>query len=344
MNNTFRGIALVINNIEFQATNLQDNSTEIREEAQFDSIELDRVLNKLHFKVKLHCDKTRYQIIRLLEDEAAADHSDSDCFLCVVMSHGSMLSNGGLGVCGIDWQEIDIEVTAKSLFSNTKCPSLMNKPKLFFIDACWADAKMNQTGHSHLDQQSNIRMNSRGYNESYKNSVASANIPDLSDFLFSFSTLPSYPSFSDDNGNWFIQKLTSVLDEFGETRTLFDIMQKVRQELKQKNIPGCAQMSVDHWFLSHHVLFKSKEKKILCSSKANTYLLNFCLKRNNVYGNIEKMNTFELMPLLTRIAGSWKFASLSDDPRSVQVWHSKILTWEMFAIFDKANQTFFNKS
>ena len=78
----------------------------------------------------------------MLKEASTEDHSDADCFLCVVMSHGTKLPDGGLGVYGVDKEQIDIEAEAKSLFSNSKCPTLVNKPKLFFIDAAWGNDLM----------------------------------------------------------------------------------------------------------------------------------------------------------------------------------------------------------
>ena len=84
--------------------------------------------------------------------------------------------------------------------------------------------------------------------------------PDISDFLFSFSTLPTYVSLRDRLiGNWFIQEFTSTLDEFAEKRTLSDMMSKVRRRLIHKTTMSWAQMSVDHSMLSRKVFFSSKD-------------------------------------------------------------------------------------
>jgi len=56
------------------------------------------------------------------------DHSDADCFVCVVLSHGEdgviYGTNGTLKLHSL------IE-----MFKGDHCPSLAGKPKIFFIQA-----------------------------------------------------------------------------------------------------------------------------------------------------------------------------------------------------------------
>ena len=274
MNNRRRGIALVINNIDFE-----DNKHKKREGAELDSEILERVLSRLHFEIHLFTDQTRDEIENLLKEESTKNHSDADCFMCVIMSHGTKLADGSLGVFGVDGEMINILNEAKTIFSNQNCLSLKNKPKLFFIDACWGEKQMGtfntylQNNTNGCNMINNIQTNrADNGNNSYTTSIE--NNQEISDFLLSFSTLPNFVSNRHPKrGNWFIQEFASALSEFGETRTLIDIMHTVRLKLMRKTTIFVAQLSVDHWMLSRHVIFKSKEKNILCSSKLNTYLL-----------------------------------------------------------------------
>ena len=138
MNNRRRGIALVINNIEFKDKDKHSK----REGAQHDSENLKRVLSDLHFEVRLLTNQTRGEIQNLLMEESTEDHSDAHCFMCVIMSHRQKLDNNELGVLGVDGEMINILKEAKPIFSNENCSSLKNKPKLFFIDACWGNSNM----------------------------------------------------------------------------------------------------------------------------------------------------------------------------------------------------------
>ena len=241
------------------------------------------------------------------------------------MFHGTKLKDGGLGVFGVDNTEIDIEAEGKSLFSSKKCPTLKNKPKLFFVDACWVEKHLDTT-NSISSKSSDIPSTSHFRSNANISRTALSKNSDMSDFLFSFSTLPNYVSLRDTNyGNWFIQEFTSALDEFAETRTLSDIMNKVRQKLMRKTTKHDAQMSVDHWMLSRHVLFKYKEKKIVCSSSSDTYLLGVNEKKEAPYyfggdRNIQLLNIFDCFPFLTQTGKSCRFASLDSDLKSICIW------------------------
>jgi len=54
------------------------------------------------------------------------DHSDADCFICVILSHGEEgIIYGTNGTLKLQYL---IE-----MFKGDRCPSLAGKPKLFFI-------------------------------------------------------------------------------------------------------------------------------------------------------------------------------------------------------------------
>ena len=287
MNNRRRGIALVINNIEFK-----DNKHTKREGAEFDSENLERVLRKLHFKILLHHNKTQCEMRKHLERLASQNHSDADSFMCVIMSHGTKLQDGSLGVFGVDGETINIEAEAKLLFSNQNCPSLKDKSKLFFVDACWGESNMGVSNNNTIQPKnsSDVLHICDIYNNSYRSETTNNLV--ISDFLFSFSTVPNYVSLRDrKKGNWFIQEFASALGEFGETRTLIDIMHTVRQKLMRKGTTDHAQMSVDHWMLSRHVLFKCKLKKnfVFVKYKHIFTRRKHCRKRFRKYHRIKRI-------------------------------------------------------
>lgn len=61
---------------------------------------------------------------------AKEDHTDSDCLVVVVMTHGES---------GILYTH-DSKYTVETLwnpFAGTKCPTLIGKPKLFFIQVSY---------------------------------------------------------------------------------------------------------------------------------------------------------------------------------------------------------------
>ncbi len=59
------------------------------------------------------------------------DHSDADCFVCVILSHGE--EGSVYGTNGI--------IKLEKIFKNFKgdiCPSLAEKPKIFFIQVIFS--------------------------------------------------------------------------------------------------------------------------------------------------------------------------------------------------------------
>ena len=69
---------------------------------------------------------------QIFRDEGSQrDHSDEDCFFAFVLSHGAR----GY-VYGTDGRKLSIEDDMVTPLCGDSCPSLLNKPKVFFIQAC----------------------------------------------------------------------------------------------------------------------------------------------------------------------------------------------------------------
>lgn len=66
-----------------------------------------------------------YDTTKYMDD---TDHSDSDCMLIAILSHG------GLGCVYARDRPYKLESIWKAFTAN-QCPSLAGKPKLFFIQA-----------------------------------------------------------------------------------------------------------------------------------------------------------------------------------------------------------------
>jgi len=66
---------------------------------------------------------------KIIDDESRLDHSHYDAFILFMMSHGS---NGH--IFGNDGNKVNIDNDIASVLRS--CPSLVNKPKLVFVQAC----------------------------------------------------------------------------------------------------------------------------------------------------------------------------------------------------------------
>ena len=69
-------------------------------------------------------------MLKLLEDTAKKDFSNYDCFVCVIVSHGSVEGK----IYGTDDEVINLEAIT-ALFNRSRCPQLEGKPKIFLIEA-----------------------------------------------------------------------------------------------------------------------------------------------------------------------------------------------------------------
>ena len=120
------------------------------------------------------------------------DHSNNDCLLVAVMSHGT---NDG-EIHAADYKYPIQELWEKFLGDN--CRSLMGKPKLFFIQACRGN--MTDPGARLAEKQNSVKTDS--------NFV----IPNLSDLMVMHSTPRGYYSFRKSClGSLFIQALCKEL-------------------------------------------------------------------------------------------------------------------------------------
>ncbi|XP_075390568.1 caspase-7 [Tenrec ecaudatus] len=246
-NMTFKkmGTCIIINNKNFDKTTGMDprHGTDKDAEALF------KCFQSLGFKVAVSnncsCDKME----DLLKQAAEEDHTDSACFVCILLSHGE--ANCIYGTDGM----VPIKVLT-SYFRGDRCRTLLGKPKLFFIQACrgtefddGVQADSSTVGDTDPDSQ-------------YK-------IPVEADFLIAYSTVPGYYSWrSPGRGSWFVQALCSVLNEHGKTLEIMQILTRVNCKVAR-----------DFESHSNNPTFHSK-KQIPCIMSMLTKEVYFSKKRH----------------------------------------------------------------
>ena len=189
MDHVFRGKAVIFNNLDFDHADLT-----YRRGSKKDADDMEKVLKKLDFDVDKYVDFTLTQIRNKLR-KIAEDrdmNADSDCLLVVVLSHGG---DDDLMAAQDEWYS-DEELWNPFLADN--CPSLRNKPKLFFLNACRGN---KQDRGAETD------------NKPEKTTVKRSKLPNHADFLIARSTVPGYVSWRNPTeGSHFIQALCEVLD------------------------------------------------------------------------------------------------------------------------------------
>lgn len=208
MNHARRGIALIINNEEFHTSTRMTGRSGSRRDAE----SMKGILNKLGFKVIARNNMTVKQMRLIFEDISADDHTNNDCFVCVILSHGD---DGGI-IYGTDGK-IPLDDLISYILPN-KCSTLAGKPKLFFVQAC-RGTKLDKGVEVH---------DAMGTMGSSPRITPAKKIPLWADMLIAYSSVPGYYSWRNcRNGSWFIQSLCCILEKFGNELEIQQIMTKV---------------------------------------------------------------------------------------------------------------------
>lgn len=211
MCNKYRGRALIFNNEHFENPNLRS-----REGTNVDSERLGTVLKRLGFKVFEYMDLCKRDILRSINMIASRNHSEYDCILVAILSHGKM------GYIHARDSFYSLESIWRP-FATDKCPSLAGKPKLFIIQACQGD--LTDPGYPIPAHKPEMPDND---NFSYIN----CRIPSQKDFLLAFSTIPGYCSWRNTvDGSWFIQSLCEELTAHGSSRDILTLLTFVAQRV-----------------------------------------------------------------------------------------------------------------
>ncbi|XP_060560660.1 caspase-8-like [Ruditapes philippinarum] len=222
MNRRPRGWCVIINNKEFHVIQGDNTSKEMpaRNGTDKDAESLQHTFSKLGFIVRRRDNLTETEMMTYLIDIAHnVDHTDFDCFVCCILTHGVLNylygSNGKL-------------VSIKDLtetFQTNRCQTLAGKPKLFFLQACQGRDKM--LGGSELERDMPRLESDQGDREM---------IPNEADFLLGYATVPGYVSFrSRNHGSWYIRKLCELLEKYANKYDLMSILVEVNREVAGAN-------------------------------------------------------------------------------------------------------------
>ncbi|EEC17453.1 caspase, apoptotic cysteine protease, putative, partial [Ixodes scapularis] len=173
----------------------------------------------LGFDTVIHQDFKVKQMLFELDRLGNEDHSRSDCFVCCILSHGDKdVIFGTDGKFPVD--------SVLEPFRGDKCPSLVGKPKLFFIQA-------SSRLHSHLLHA--IVDTADAPTQVFR-------IPTHADFLTCFSTVPGFYSWRNTTqGSWFVQSLCKVLQQRARNTDLLSMMTVVCRQVAlyyESSVPG----------------------------------------------------------------------------------------------------------
>ncbi|XP_035376410.1 caspase-8 [Electrophorus electricus] len=235
-----RGWCLIINNYNFKKCKLPNRPGTNR-----DAEDLSELFSKMYFVLKVNTDLCSSEMRALAQEFAAKDHSQMDAFICCVLSHG-----GKGTVFGTD----GIEVSIRDLtLPFARCPTLLGKPKVFFIQACQGD--LYQRG-MYIQEDSGVNRCEDTY-EADARSVALSSIPIEADFLIGMATVEQYKSFRHvSNGSIFIQALCKQLNLGLRSKDdILSIMTKVNRDVSTQMLLGHKQMPEPRYTLTKKLVF-----------------------------------------------------------------------------------------
>ncbi|XP_076458198.1 caspase-3-like [Babylonia areolata] len=269
-----RGLFVLINNKNFS----RDTRQQPREGSDVDAERLEERFQDLGFDVRRFNDVARARMATLMYDAAAQDHSDADCFGCAILSYG--LEGHVYGTDG----KISLEVLTLP-FKGERCPSLVGKPKLFFVQACTHSeaADPSDPPHPHpagtrgedrlADSRLSLLLPEEHVSTDHgaPSAVHTRRIPAQADFLFAYSTVPGCFSWrNNQEGSWFIQALCIVLENYGTKMELLHMLTHVNRIVAYE-FASCSdkeftdamkQMPCIVSMLTRHVHFKPKKQDI----------------------------------------------------------------------------------
>jgi len=199
------GYVLVINNYIFPARERVERTGSCDDVGNLISL-----FDDFSFRHRLEHNQSGSQMLQLLRDTAEKDFSKYDCFVCVILSHGTKDE-----IYGTDETVIKIEAIT-SFFRRNECPSLEGKPKIFLIQACRGSQRDIVPVESDSDPIP----------------LSSSSLPADADFLICFASAPGHESYRQALlGSWFISSVVDVFKEYAEREHLMDMMLRVNNRV-----------------------------------------------------------------------------------------------------------------
>ncbi|XP_036109900.1 caspase-10 isoform X2 [Molossus molossus] len=244
MDRKHRGFCVIINNRSF-------NSLSERKGTNKDAECLKLVFQWLGFIIDIYDNVTKSHLEKVLQKyKRHPDHADGDCFVFCVLTHGRFGAVYSSDEALIPIREIMSHFTAQ------QCPSLANKPKLFFIQACQGE-----------EIQSSVSIQADAINPEPTDPPLEDSVPVEADFLLGLATVPGYVSFRHKTkGSWYIQALCKYLKDYvPKHEDILSILTAVNDNVSRQGETK-KQMPQPVFTLRKKVIFPVPQKELLLES------------------------------------------------------------------------------
>lgn len=205
------GYCLIFNNFNFYHPDDESKAHPYRGGARVDQINLFQTFKYLRYHVVEKENLTAMEMQDAIFEFAQKDHTNFDSFVCCILTHGEANV-----VHGADSQEVNLQAFAATV---KLCPSLREKPKIFFVQACRGE----------LESKGLEVQKDSGGNQA---PTVTATVPQDADFFFGYATPSGNAAYrSKRHGSWYISQLCKVLVNNAYTDNLSSMMKKVNNEL-----------------------------------------------------------------------------------------------------------------
>ena len=215
-----RGIALIINNVDFKGI-LPKRTSSTKDAKKLESIFLN-----LRYKVKVRDDLKAQEMKGVLEklvDEEDID-SEHDSFVCCILSHGDPQ-----GVLGSDNKPVTVSELANKVISTKKFTALHGKPKMFFFQACRGNKRPESFVPDSSDPSSHGKEEEVMVADGPSDSVA---LPPEADFIFGFSTVEGNAAMrGEETGSAYIKTLCSTIEKHASRLSIDRLLLVVNDEV-----------------------------------------------------------------------------------------------------------------
>ena len=208
MDKTPHGYCVIFSNYKFYQVDKAWPELDERRGAEVDQQNLISAFESLRYSVELYVNLTSEQMFDTMKEIGSRDHSKYDSFSCCILSHGREGE-----VFGSDSRPINLrDFTA--IVKGSYCRSLLNKPKIFVIQACRGDREEKGVKDDPIERDGN------------------SGVPSEVDYFFAYATPPGYAAYrSRRHGSWFISCLCEVLNNHSHSMALGSLIKKVNAKV-----------------------------------------------------------------------------------------------------------------
>lgn len=241
------GLCIIINQMRFYVDqNLPQPRTRgnltFRYGSDADRDKLSETFRMLGHDVEIYENLSKNELLTTMENISKYDFRQYDSLVVCFLTHGDK---------GIIFTADSIPISLdliKSYFDGDRCPHLLEKPKLFFLQACQGQENQKRICYDDIQHDSVVR-------------------PAVSNFFEAWATVPGFLSYrSTHKGAVFVGELCHVLQKYAhkEPYGLLDLMTVVNDRVSRWETPGFrVQMPCIVSCLTRGIRFKRNEKKLV---------------------------------------------------------------------------------